>query len=85
MNWHVQVDSSVVKFLKRIPHKDADRLQIVLEELQFNPFAGDIVKLKGEDNSWRRRVGDFRIFFEVFNDRRIILIQEIRRRGSNTY
>jgi mRNA-degrading endonuclease RelE of RelBE toxin-antitoxin system len=26
------------------------------------PFAGDVLKLEGEDNLWRRRVGSYRIF-----------------------
>ena len=85
MTWQIEIDRSVGKVLKRIPRKDADRLRQALREFPFDPFEGDIVKLRDEENSWRRRIGDYRIFFEVFNDQRIILIQEIRRRGSKTY
>ena len=85
MIWHVEVDNSVAKTLKRIPQKDAERLQAVLDEFQSEPYAGDIIKLSGEENSWRRRIGSYRIFFELFPKERVILIQELQRRGSKTY
>lgn len=85
MNWHVEVASSVPKILKRIPRKDAERIEVAIETFSEDPFVGDIIKLGGEENSWRRRVGSYRIFFEVFHDERTVLIQDIRRRGSKTY
>ena len=44
-----------------------------------------IARLKGEPNSWRRRVGNYRIFFDVDPVRRVIDIIEITRRTSTTY
>ncbi|MBZ5538776.1 MAG: hypothetical protein LAO31_22755 [Acidobacteriia bacterium] len=50
-----------------------------------NPFMGDIVRLKGEPKTWRRRVGNYRIFFDVDPIFRIVDIVEITRRTSTTY
>jgi hypothetical protein len=30
-----------------------------------DPFSGDVIKLEGGANRWRRRVGNYRIFFAV--------------------
>jgi mRNA-degrading endonuclease RelE of RelBE toxin-antitoxin system len=50
-----------------------------------DPFAGDVLKLEGEDNLWRRRVGSYRIFFAVDNAARTVAISAIIRRTSKTY
>ena len=46
---------------------------------------GDIVKLGGEDNIWRRRVGNYRIKYRVSMEEKIIDIYDIERRTSSTY
>jgi hypothetical protein len=30
--------------------------------MALDPFGGDILKLEGESNRWRRRIGNYRIF-----------------------
>jgi len=50
-----------------------------------DPFAGDVLKLEGEGNLWRRRVGSYRIFFVVDAATRTVAISAISRRTSKTY
>ena len=80
MNWQILVDSVASKFLKRIPRLDAKRILDVLQELVVNPYAGDIEKMEGKDDIWRRRVGSYRILYEIYSPKRIIYISDIRRR-----
>ncbi|MDP3012733.1 MAG: hypothetical protein Q8M92_00735, partial [Candidatus Subteraquimicrobiales bacterium] len=56
-----------------------------LREFEFDPWSGDIVKIKGEDNKWRCRVGNYRIFYSVYINPRTVDITEIERRTSSTY
>jgi len=51
----------------------------------LNPFLGDIEKIKGEENIWRRRVGAYRIFCEIVSQDRIIYVFRVERRTSSTY
>ncbi len=85
MNWALIVNESVRKTLKRIPRPDAERIIKALEELTINPYAGDIRKMEGEDDTWRRRIGAYRIQYEVLTSERIIRVFEVSRRTSNTY
>ncbi|OHA03354.1 MAG: hypothetical protein A3J58_01285 [Candidatus Sungbacteria bacterium RIFCSPHIGHO2_02_FULL_52_23] len=85
MNWVLTVNSSVRKTLKRISRTDAERIVKAFEELTINPYAGDIRKMEGEDDTWRRRIGAYRIKYEVQTAERIIRIFEISRRTSKTY
>ncbi len=85
MNWQILVDSAASKFLKRIPQTDAKRILDVLQELVVNPYAGDIEKMEGKDDIWRRRVGSYRILYEIYSAKRIIYISDVRRRTSRRY
>jgi mRNA-degrading endonuclease RelE of RelBE toxin-antitoxin system len=50
-----------------------------------DPFQGDVIKLEGEADRYRRRVGSFRIFFRVDRPTRTVGISAIVRRTSTTY
>jgi mRNA-degrading endonuclease RelE of RelBE toxin-antitoxin system len=50
-----------------------------------DPFCGDVLKLEGESNRWRRRVGTYRIFFAVDSTARTVAVSAIVRRTSGTY
>lgn len=85
-NWELRIRDSVYKDILKFPNKDKKRIVKIIEnELVLNPYFGDIDKLKGEDNIWRRRVGNYRIFYEIMIEERIIYIFKVERRTSSTY
>lgn len=85
MNWEIKIAKRVLKEIKRIPKKDAKRLSLVLEGLTKNPYQGDIEKIRGEDNIWRRRVGNYRILYQVLPEQKYIEVFQVRRRTTTTY
>ncbi len=60
-------------------------MEKVLDDLGNDPYTGDIQKMKGGQNIWRRRVGFYRIIYQPSVDKRTIFILDIRRRTSKTY
>jgi len=50
-----------------------------------NPFSGDIIKLEGANNHWRRRLGSYRVFFAADTAARTVAVSAIVRRTSTTY
>jgi mRNA-degrading endonuclease RelE of RelBE toxin-antitoxin system len=84
-NWDIEVATNVFKAIKKFPRKDARVILEVIELLQNNPYAGDIQKLGGEEHTWRRRVGAYRISYELYPTRKLILVFEVKRRTSHTY
>jgi len=83
--WLLRVRAKVYKDLARFPSKDRERILQVVESLRLNPLAGDIEKMKGEENTWRRRVGSNRIFYELVVPDKAIYVFRIERRTSKTY
>jgi mRNA-degrading endonuclease RelE of RelBE toxin-antitoxin system len=53
--------------------------------MQQNPFTGDIVRLANQPTAFRRRVGDWRIVFDVYPERRLLEVRFIERRTTTTY
>jgi mRNA-degrading endonuclease RelE of RelBE toxin-antitoxin system len=54
--------------------------------MKDDPFSGDASALRGEyQGLFRRRVGSWRVIFELDPDRRLVLIHDILRRSSTTY
>jgi mRNA-degrading endonuclease RelE of RelBE toxin-antitoxin system len=85
MTWTIHLAKRAEKQLAKIPAKSKRLLLAALMEMQQNPFTGDITRLTSERSSWRRRVGAYRIFFDVYPERHHIDILDIARRTSTTY
>jgi len=55
-----------------------------IDHYNVDPFARDVVHLKNAETAFRRRVGEYRIFFDVFRERRHVDIVAILRRTTTT-
>jgi len=74
----------VDRFLAKISKKDREKLLHVLIFIQKGRLSGlDLKKLKGQEQTYRVRVGSYRITFEITESTTTIL--EIQRRGDHTY
>ncbi len=84
-SWTVVLAGPARKALKRIPAQDRERIHAALAGIAADPFQGDIKYLKGQKDTLRRRLGDWRIFFRLVQRRKHILVSAIERRTSTTY
>jgi len=82
--WRVVLAEPAQKSLERLPPRDQALVRAALDEMESDPFCGDIKYLKG-DPRLRRRVGNWRIFFRVERSENTIYISAIERRSSTTY
>ena len=85
MPWDLRLARSAEKALDRAPGKDRERIVAALHSMRENPFGGDIARLEGQPTAWRRRVGHWRILFDVHPAQLLIVVAAIRRRTSTTY
>jgi mRNA-degrading endonuclease RelE of RelBE toxin-antitoxin system len=85
MNWNLLVAGPAQKQLRRIPRKDRGRVEAALLAIEDEPFSGDLVRLHAQPAAWRRRVGSYRILFDVDYERRYVVVSAIVRRTSATY
>lgn len=85
MRWTLHVAKRAQKTLAKVPAKSRRLILAALEDMQQNPFSGDIARLTSERSAWRRRVGAYRIFFDVYPDQQHVDVVDIARRTSTTY
>ncbi|MBI3933768.1 MAG: type II toxin-antitoxin system RelE/ParE family toxin [Acidobacteria bacterium] len=83
--WAVHVDPAVRRQLRRFPGRDAQRITSAITDLAANPYSGDIARMQGEEDVWRRRLGAYRIFYEVLSAERVVHVFRVARRTSTTY
>jgi mRNA-degrading endonuclease RelE of RelBE toxin-antitoxin system len=75
----------VQKQLDKLPAADFTRVDAAIESMRVDPFTGDVVQLKKAEAAFRRRVGDYRLLFDVFRERRHVDVVAVLRRTTTTY
>ena len=53
--------------------------------VRISLFAGDVRSLRGTKGALRRRIGEWRIIFDLHQKRRLVVMIAVKRRGSKTY
>jgi mRNA-degrading endonuclease RelE of RelBE toxin-antitoxin system len=76
--WRVNVAGPARKALNRFPTFDRERITAALDQMAADPFSADVRKLGGA--SYRRRVGSYRIFFDLYPPLRFLQVTAITRR-----
>ena len=71
---------SADKALKRLSVKVQVRIARAVEALADDPRPVGCVKLAGEDNLWRIRVGSYRVIYTIDDDKITILVLRIAHR-----
>ena len=79
-SYRVALTSSAEKELHRLPKKAIARMMSRLEQLVSAPRPPGCKKLKGGDNEWRIRVGDYRIVYVIDDAARTIDVTRIAHR-----
>ncbi len=81
--YHILFAKQADKALRKMPRKMAQLIRQKLEQLAENPLARNpnVTRLQGRPG-YRLRVGDWRVIYEVEDDRLIILVLRIAPRGG---
>jgi mRNA interferase RelE/StbE len=80
MRYEIIIRPSAEKCLDKIPRPDRRRLVDAMEELRDNPRPAGVVKLAGDENLWRIRIGDYRVVYEIHDDRLVVLVLRVAHR-----
>jgi mRNA interferase RelE/StbE len=78
--YQVTVARTARKELEALPAKIQDRVLRAIEKLRDIPRPAGCKKLKGADDLFRIRVGDYRIIYEVHDEEVRVLIIRVRHR-----
>ncbi|MCX8170651.1 MAG: type II toxin-antitoxin system RelE/ParE family toxin [Candidatus Bathyarchaeota archaeon] len=78
MKFRVLLHKKADEFLKKISLEDKKRVIDKLKQLENFPTVKlDIVKIAGEANTFRLRIGKYRALFKVYEQEKIIVVAKI--------
>ena len=78
-------DRDLEKLKGRITRRDFERLRDAVRNLAKKPRPQGVRKIKGADNVYRIRVGNYRVVYDVYDSDKLVLILLVTRRSETTY
>ncbi len=79
-SFSLQWRKSTRKDLRGIPREAVSRIIAGVEKLAEEPLPHGSEKLSGSERTYRIRVGDYRVVYELLRDAKIVEIQRVRHR-----
>ena len=80
--YSIEFAPSAYRQLKKISKKELQRIRVRIDGLKFDPRPPDCIKLKGAENIYRVRAGDYRILYHVEDERLLVLVVKVGHRGG---
>lgn len=77
--YEVEYTKSSQKELNKLPKQTVKRILKHIDKLSKNPRSGSVRPMVGT-SSWRLRVGDYRVIYDIHDNKLFILIIRIRHR-----
>jgi len=72
--------ASTKKDLRQLPPQEIARIIEAVAALAALPFPHGSLKLAGSDHTYRIRIGDYRVVYEVVTELKLVEIQRVRHR-----
>ncbi|MEB3885746.1 type II toxin-antitoxin system RelE/ParE family toxin [Lyngbya sp. CCY1209] len=74
------MEKSAAKELRGLNIELQLRIGSAIDNLGLEPRPEGVVKLKGDDNSYRIRIGDYRVVYAIDDRNKIVRIMRVRHR-----
>ena len=81
--FELRLSPRVVRQLRRIPEQDRGRVEDLMERLAITPRPRGTAKVR--PSTLRVKVGRWRVFYQVDDDLRRILVTDVLLREKDTY
>jgi len=78
--YRVEIARRAIKSIARLPHKEQLRVRAAIDLLADDPRPPGCVAMAGQDSVYRVRVADYRILYEVIDDRLVIQVVRVGHR-----
>ena len=80
MSYAIIISKSVQKQIDNLPNDVIERVIEKIQNLASEPRPDGIVKLKGSDNEYRIRIGDYRVRYEIDDQSQLVQILQCKHR-----
>jgi mRNA interferase RelE/StbE len=78
--WTVEFSTAAAKQVRKLDPATRRRVLAGLQVLADDPRGAGTKKLVGTDDGWGLRIGDYRVLYEVVDDRVVVVVFRAHRR-----
>ncbi|MCC5644987.1 type II toxin-antitoxin system RelE/ParE family toxin [Nostoc sp. CHAB 5824] len=82
MSYEVKFSKGAKKQFRKLPLDVQERIQTKINDLAIELRPNGVKKLQGDNNSYRVRVEDYRVIYEVVDDVLIITVIKVGHRSD---
>ncbi len=82
MSYKVEILKGALKQLKKLSPELQERIQVKIDDLAIEPRTNGAKKLKGKENAYRIRVGEYRVIYDIFDDILVVNVIEVGHRSK---
>ncbi|HOJ03476.1 MAG TPA: type II toxin-antitoxin system RelE/ParE family toxin [Bacteroidota bacterium] len=80
MSYTIELRPAAIRDLRDLPQGILRRITGKIDSLADNPRPPGVEKLTGSENSYRVRVGDYRILYQILDNIVLVIVVKIRHR-----
>jgi len=78
--YRVELSRGAFRALKKLDPEDRRRILKKLATLEEEPIPRGAIKLRGEKDAYRLRVGDYRVLYKVLWEEGVVLVFKVEHR-----
>ncbi|MEH2366220.1 MULTISPECIES: type II toxin-antitoxin system RelE family toxin [unclassified Nostoc] len=82
MSYKVEILKGALKQLKKLSPELQERIQVKIDDLAIEPRPNGVKKLKGKENAYRIRLGEYRVIYDIFDDILVVNVVEVGHRSK---
>lgn len=82
MSYTVKFTKGAKRQLRKLPLDVQERIRAKINDLKIEPRPSGVKKLKGEENSYRIRIGDYRVVYEIEDDILKVTVVRVKHRNE---
>lgn len=80
--YRVEFDDEAAKQLRKLDKSARSRILLAIDKLETNPRPDGVKKLKGHENRWRIRVGDWRVVYRIEDGLLVVIVVAVGQRDK---
>lgn len=78
--YKIEWKRSAIKELEKLPRPMISKIVSAVENLSSSPYPHGVRKLVGSEDTYRIRVGDYRVLYNIIHNKLIVEIIRVRHR-----
>ena len=85
MAYRVELAPAAQRDLRRLSHQALELMATAMHVLAEDPRPRGVRKVLGQEDTWRIRVGPFRVIYDIYDSRNLVVVLRVLRRREDTY